>query len=566
MAQVTYPPQLQAERLPKSALPEFRLTEPELRFPEEVNLAEHFLDRNLVGEQAARIAYYSGDRSITYKELHQAVNRLGNALRELGIGKGDRVVLRIPNCLEFAVSALALHRLGAVVVPTNVLIRERIVTHIVNTTEAKAVIASHDSLDEIEAGRSKYHMVKHLIAIGGNRKDLRRRNYRLYEELISAFDDRLESVKARLDDLATVFFTSGTTGMPKGCMHLNLTILAGAHADLHMFDRVVPNDIMSGTPPLAFTFGYSHLLLLPLLCGVPCVLIEGRSRPERIFETIEKHRVTLFQSAPAAYTQMLNVPDAEKRYDLSCLRGTLCGSAPILPATFHQWEKRFGTKMTNGMGSSESYVSIFSRWTADPKPASLGIPLPGWEIRIIDDQGSDCARGSIGRLAVRGPGANMYWREPENQIEAVTDGWSLTGDLVYQDEDGCYWHVCRNDDVIKSRGYRVSPGEVEDALLEHPAVFEPAVIGAPDPVQGQRIKAFVSLKSGHRASPELAEEMKQFVRRRLAAYQVPGEIEFVDAVPKTETGKIRRKDLKELEEKRDAQRRIVSADADGEMA
>ncbi len=554
MVAVNYPPQLQAELLPKGALPEFRLTVPEMQFPEEVNVTEHFLDRNLHEEQANRIAYYSGERKITYKELHDQVNRLGNGLRGLGIGKGDRVVLRIPNSLEFAVCALALHRLGAVVCPTNVMVRERIITYIANTTEARAVISNHELLEEIELGRDKYQTVKQLIAIGGDPADLKRRGYLSYEELIRSSSDRLESVKVRRDDLATVFFTSGTTGMPKGCMHMHLTIMAGPHTAPYMFGEVRPTDIISGTPPLAFTFGYSHMLLTPLLCGIPCVLIEKRATPETIFETIQKFRVTLFNSAPAAYIQMLNLPGAEKKYDLSSLRVTLCGSSAMLPATFHQWKARFGTNLLNGMGSSESYVGIFSAWMENPKPAALGILLPGWEARIIDDVGNDCPRGTIGRLAIRGTGGNMYWRNPEKQIEAVTDGWSLMGDLAYQDEDGYYWHVSRADDIIKSRGYRVSPGEVEDALLEHPAVFEPAVVGAPDPIQGQRVKAFVSLKDGYQASPELAEELRQFARARLTPYQAPGEIEFIDSVPKTETGKIRRKDLKEMEEKRYADR------------
>jgi len=547
---VNYPPQLQAELLPKGALPEFRFTLPEMQFSEEVNITEHYLDPNLQGEQANRIAFYSGDRQVTYLELSRLVNRLGHGLRGLGIGQGDRVILRIPNCLEFVVCALALHRLGAVVVPLHVLARERIVTYIANTTEAKAIISSHDALEEIELGRDKYQTVQHLIAVGGGPAQLKDRGYLSYEELIESSSDRLESVKMRKDDVAVIFFTSGTTGMPKGCMHMHRTVMAGPHVAPYMFGEIRSTDVISGTPPLAFTFGYKCLMLVPLLRGMPCVLIEGRPRPETIFETIQKHRVTLFNSAPAAYTQMLNVPGAETKYDLSSLRVTLCGSAPMLPATFHQWKARFGTHLLNGMGSSESYVGFFSMWTPDPKPASLGTPLPGWEVRIIDEQGKDCPRGGIGRLALRGPGGIMYWRSPEKQVEAVTDGWSLTGDLAYQDEDGCYWHVSRNDDIIKSRGYRISPGEVEDALMEHPAVFEPAVIGAPDSIQGQRVKAFVTLKEGRQASPELAEEMRQFVRSRLAAYQVPSEIEFIDALPKTDTGKIRRKDLKELEETR----------------
>ncbi len=546
LAAFAYPPDLQVDRLPPDALPEIRL-DPAIGLPGELNITAHFLDRNL--GHADRIAYYSGDRSISYRQLHDWVGRFAGALHALGIAKGDRVVLRIPNCVEFVVCALALHRLGAVVVPSNVLLRERILTYIANTSEAKALIAHRDFLEDVQAGRARHETLRHYIAAGGDGSA--RPGFLSYEEMLSS-TEKAPELKQRLADLATMFFTSGTTGWPKGCMHPVLTIAAGPHIAVHMFSRIGADDVISGTPPLAFTFGYGNLLLLPLLVGAPCVLIEGRPRPEAILSTIEKHRVTIFQSVPAAYNLLLGVPDVATRFNVSSLREALSGSAPLLASTFRQWEERFGIRMANGMASSELYISVFSRWSADPRPGSLGEPLPGWQIRVLDEDGNDCPRGKIGRMAVRGPAANLYWRNPEKQVEAVHEGWSLTGDLIYQDEDGCYWHVCRGDDVIKSRGYRISPGEIEDTLMEHPAVFEPAVIGAPDPVQGQRVKAFVALKPGFRASPELAEDMKQFLRSRLAGYQVPGEIEFIEALPKTETGKVRRRDLKDLEERRQA--------------
>ncbi len=550
MIPVTYPSQLQAELLPEGAIPEFRFTLPEMQLPEEVNLTEYFLDRNLRGEQANRIAFYSGDRQITYQALHEMVNRLGNGLRGLGIGKGDRVILRIPNCVEFVVCALALHRLGAVVIPTISLLREAIITYIANSVQAKVIISSHDLLDEIDSGRQKYQTVEDLIAIGGDPSQLKERGYFSYQELIQSSGDRLESVKVKRDDLAVIFFTSGTTGMPKGCMHMHLAVMGGIHSTAALFGGIRPDDVMGGTPPLAFVIGYGVMMLMSLLYGVPCVLIEGRVTPETMFETIQRYRVSIFNSNPTGFTQMLNVPGAEKKYDLSSLREMQCGSAPMLPALFHQWKARFGTELTNGMGSTETFGGYFGNREGQKKPAALGSLLPSWEARIIDDQGKDCSRGAIGRLALKGPSGIMYWRNPEKQKEAVIDGWSLTGDLAYQDEDGCFWHVSRSDDIIKSRGYRISPGEVEDALLEHPAVFESAVIGAPDPIQGSRGKAFVVLKEGRPGTPELAEELRLFVRGRLAPYQAPSEVEFVASLPRTETGKVRRVELKEMEEKR----------------
>ena len=554
MFSLRYPPQLQAELLPKGALPEFIFTMPEMQhLPEEINITEHFLDPNLRGVQANRVAFYSGNRVITYQELHGLVNRLGNGLRGLGISKGDRVVLRIPNCVEFVVCALALHRLGAVVIPTMMLLRERTVTYIANTAEAQAIICQHELLDEVELGREKYQTVKQLIAIGGNRKELKGRGYSSYEELIESSNDRLESERMRLDDLATMFFTSGTTGMPKGCMHMNLALLAGMFNASHLFKRfggILHTDVAGGSPPLAFTFGYDLMMLAPLHQGIPAVLIEGRITPEKMFEAIQKYRVSLFNAAVPFYNQMLSVPDAEKKYDLSSLRAATSGSAPLMPATVEQWAARFGTEMSNAMGSSETFTCFIGSWQPHTNSASLGHPFPGWEARIIDDAGEECPPGVIGRLAIRGPSGIMYWRNPEKQMEAVVDGWSLTGDLILQAEDGCFRHVSRSDDIIKSRGYRVPPGEIEDSLMEHAAVVECTVVGAPDPVQGQRVKAFVVLREGEAGSPELVEELRQFVRQRIAPYQVPGEIEFVSSLPKTATGKVRRIELRQLEEKR----------------
>ncbi|MBI2953853.1 MAG: acyl-CoA synthetase [Chloroflexi bacterium] len=552
---VSYPPQLQAELLPKGALPQFVLSHPDMQFPEEVNLADFCLDRNLVGDRAQRIAVYSGERQVTYQDLHKMVNRCGNGLRGLGIEKGDHVVLRIPNCLEFVVCALALHRLGAVVIPTMILQREKFITHVVNTAEAKALICSHDLLDEVELGRSNYETVERFITVGGDRADLEARGYVTYDELIESSSDRLESVKVRRDDLATAFFTSGTTGMPKGCMHLNLTLMGAAVAIKEVVGGTRPDDIATGSPALGFTYGYAHNLLFPLYGGIPTVLIEGRATAERMLETVQKYRATIFNTAPAAFNQMLNIPDAEKKYDLSSVRVTMSGAAPLLPHTVQNWKARFGADILNTMGASETLSPYLSNWRPESKPGSLGHPYPGWEAKIIDDKGDEVPPGTPGRLAIRGIAAIMYWSNPEKEKEAIENGWSLTGDLAYKDEDGCFWHMSRGDDVIKSRGYRISPGEIEDALLEHPAVFESAVIGAPDDIQGERVKAFVVLKERVEPTAQLAEELKQFVRARLAPYMAPGEVEFTTAFPRTETGKIRRIELKQLEQQRYEERK-----------
>ena len=554
MMKVKYPEQLQAELLPEGCLPDL-IWPPEIGFvlPEEINLTEHFLDRNLVGEQADRVAYYCGDTQITYRALSEQVNKFANALRGLGVEQGDRVMLRIANSIEYIVSALAVGRLAAVVVPTMTLLRSKVLTHDANTSEAKVIICGYDLLAEIEAGRDQFETVKHIISIGGAPEDLKARNLLSYEELIAAAGDQIESVRVPPDSLAAVFFTSGTTGMPKGCMHLISTIIGSVHSFPLTFGGVKSTDVFMGSPPFAFVIGFGYNMLLPLFSGVPSVILQGRMSAEALLEAIPKYKVTMFNAVPTAFNQLLNLPTI-KDYDLSSLRVVMSGSAPLLATTFQQFKELTGLEIVNGIGSSESIGTQLASYRKGYKPGATGWPVPGVQAKIIDDEGNECAPGVIGRLMIKACYGTMYWRNVERQKEAVLDGWSLSGDYAYKDEDGLFWHVSRIDDIIKSRGYRVSPGEVEDALKEHEGVFESSVIGVPDPEQGHRVKAFVILKDGFQGSPELVDEMKAFVKKRVAPYAAPSEIEFIDSFPRTETGKVRRIELRELEAKRQAER------------
>ena len=558
MNKVKYPPELEAASLPEGCLPD--LVWPEeigVELPEKVNLTEWFLDRNLVGDQADRVAYYSGDRAITYKTLHERVNKFANALRDLGVGKGDRVMLRIANSVEYVVSALAVSRLTAVVVPTMTLLRARVLTHDANTSGAKVIICGYDLLGEIEAGRDQYETVEHIIAIGGDAEDLKSRGLLSYEELVAAAGDQIESVRVPPDSLAAVFFTSGTTGMPKGCMHLISTIIGSVHSFPLTFGGVRPDDVFLGSPPLAFVIGFGYNMLLPLLGGVPSVILEGRMSVEGMLAAVPKYKVTMFNAVPTLYNQLLNLPNV-KDYDLGTLRVAISGSAPLLPSTFQGFKDLTGLEIVNGIGSSESIGTQLASYLPGYKPGATGWPVPGVQAKIVDDQGNECAPGVIGRLIIKACYGTMYWRNVDRQREAVIDGWSLSGDYAYKDEDGLFWHVSRIDDIIKSRGYRVSPGELEDALNEHEAVYESTVIGVPDPEQGHRVKAFVILKAGFAGSPELVEELRAFAKKRVAPYMTPSEIEFVDSLPRTETGKVRRIELRDLEAKREEERRRAS--------
>jgi 2-aminobenzoate-CoA ligase len=282
------------------------------------------------------------------------------------------------------------------------------------------------------------------------------------------------------------------------------------------------------------------------------VILEGRMSAEALLEAIPKHKVTMFNAVPTAFNQILNMPNVGD-YDLSYLARGHVRQRPLLSSTFQRFKDLTGLEIVNGIGSSESIGTQLASYLPGYKPGATGWPVPGVQAKIVDEQGDECPPGVTGRLVVKACYGTMYWRNPERQKEAVIDGWSLSGDYAYKDEDGLYWHVSRIDDIIKSRGYRVSPGEVEDALNELEAVYESTVIGVPDPEQGQRVKAFVVLKDGYAGSAELVEAMRAAVKKRVAPYMCPSEIEFVSSLPKTETGKVRRVELRELEAKRAAE-------------
>lgn len=541
---------------PREMWPEFKLDFLEAQsWPRQMNVAEILVDENVRAGRGNHVAYLYEDRKITYKELQRMVNIFGNALRSLGVGVGDRVMLRLPNIPEFPVASLAAQKIGAVSVCTFTLLRAKEVAYIANDCEAKVIVTTPELLGEVEKARDELKTVKHIILAGVKPSEVKE-PYIAFDELMGRFrhETKLDAVRTDWDEVALLLYTSGTTGPPKGCIHTHREYLAIADCYAKNVLQAREDDVWGGAVTMAFAYGHTGLLGNPLRHGAAASLFgPKRFDPLLMFDLIEKHGITVLYSVPTAYRAMVALKEERKKYDFSSLRVCVTAGEPCPPSLYHEIKEFFGCEVLEHIGSTELLDGFISSRFGKVKPGSCGLPVPGYEVKVFDDEGKELPRGEVGHLALKGPVGIRYWRRPEKQAEYVKNGWNYTGDMGYMDEDGFFWYVSRSDDIIKTAAYRVSPHEVEEALLKHPAVAEVGVIGVPDPERGQVVKAFVVLKPGYEPSAKLAEEMRSFVKDMIAPYKAPREIEFISELPKTETGKVRRTELRRRElEKRKA--------------
>ena len=531
---------------PRELWPTRKYTLPEFAtYPERFNPTEELLDKAVAGGRGERVALLFEDQRITYAQLLGQANKLGNALRALGVGEGDRVLLRAPTIPPAIATNFAVLKLGAVITPISPLFSRAEIAHVANDAEAVAIVVHFALLGEVEAARENWKTLRHIIVIGGDAAELKSKGYLPYGELLQSGGPTLAPVRRRREDLAVLLYTSGTTGRPKGTAHLVEETLIVPDSFGKYGWKVTENDIIGGSAPLAFGAGYSTFTTIPMRFGAAASLI-AKFEPEKMFETIQKHRITVLSLAPTAYRKMLQVPDAEKKYDLSSLRVCTGGGESLTAPTYHAWKEKFGTEIFEGLGTTEMmYVFVSNVVNNRAKPGSFGTAVPGFEVKVVSDQGKDVGPKEIGHFVVRGPTGTLYWRDPEKQRHAVTpEGWNLAGDFVYFDEDGYFWFVSREDDIIKSSAYRIGPEEIETTLATHPAVVDVAVIGVPDEVRGQIAKAYVVLKPGQSVTPD---ELIAYCQGKIAKYKLPREVVFVDELPRTPTGKLLRRVLRQKE-------------------
>ncbi|MFZ3213468.1 MAG: acyl-CoA synthetase [Terriglobales bacterium] len=531
---------------PRETWPTRIYTLPEFQsYAERFNPTEELLGKQVAAGRGDRTAVLFDDQKLTYNQLLAQANRFGNALRELGVEEGDRVILRTPNIPPALVANFGILKLGAVVTPTSPLFSRTEIAHVANDSEAVAIVVSAMLLGEVEAARENFNTVSNIIVIGGDPAEIKAKGFRPYAEMVQAGSAQLDPVLRKREDVGLLLYTSGTTGRPKGTVHFVEELLVIPDSFGKYGWRVTENDVIGGSAPLAFGAGYSSYATIPFRFGAAASLI-AKFEPEKMFETIQKHRISILTLAPTAYRKMLQVPDANRKYDLSSLKVCTGGGESLTAPTYHAWKEKFGLDIFEGLGTTEMmYVFASNVVSRKAKAGSFGQAVPGYELQVVDENGNPVAAGNIGHFMARGPTGTIYWRDPDKQRHAITkDGWNRAGDFVYVDDDGYFWFVSREDDIIKSSAYRIGPEEIEVELATHPAILDVGVIGVPDEIRGQIAKAFVVLKPGSTATPE---ELIAFCRDKIATYKLPREIVIVNELPRTPTGKLLRRVLRQRE-------------------
>jgi 2-aminobenzoate-CoA ligase len=531
-------------------LPEFQT------YPQKFNSTEELLDKQVAAGKGDRPAILFEDKKIPYKALLGMVNKLGSSLKALGIEEADRVALRTPNIPPALVANFAVLKIGGIFLPTSGLFSRAEIAHVFNNAEVKAVVVAAPLLEELEKAKPDLKTLKHIIVIGGTpeqQAQYKQRGYLLYQELLDGGKPECEPVRRDRMDVAVMIYTSGTTGLPKGTVHFMEEALIVPDAFGKYCWGVTENDVILSAAPIAMAAGYSAVATIPYRFGA-AVSIFARFTPEGMLEQIQNHKATILSALPTAYRKMLQVPDAEKKYNLHSLRICTGGGESLTAKTYLDWKAKFGQEIFEGLGTTEMmFVFISSAATKKVKPGSIGPAIQGYELRVVNEEGKDCKPGETGQLLARGPTGTVYWRDPDKQRSVVREGWCRAGDMVNMDEDGYIWFLSREDDLIKSSGYRIGPEEIEDVLVTHPAVADAGVVGLPDPVMGQKTKAYVQLKEGKQPSAALGQELIEFCRGKIAVYKLPREVEFTNKMPRAAgpggpgTGKLLRRVLRQQE-------------------
>ena len=520
--------------------------------PEDYNIGIDVVDKHTKTNKKNKVALYWENEEeetdkFTFLEMKNLTNKFGNVLRDLGLKKGDRFLIRLPNLPEFQISFLGGVKIGAVPIPSSVMFRSHEIEYRVKDSNSKAVITTSKYVEAVNEIKEKCPTLEHVIIVDDAYDDQLD-----YRSLMKESSKNLEIEPTNSKDMAFFCYTSGTTGNPKGAVHLHHWV-AGNDPSVLFWQQANDDDLIAHTGDLNWIFPLGNGFLYPWRHGFSTFIYDGRFNPERWFGLLEKYKITNLASVPTAYRMFVAVKDAEKKYNLSSLKHCISAGEPLNPEVIKQWKQRFGLEIYDGIGMTEIMVYLSNFEGMKIKPGSCGKPQPGKICAIVDQDGNPVPQGEAGLLAVKqnDPGLfKEYWNKSDKTSNSFKNGWFLTGDVLYQDEDDYYWFSGRDDDLIMAAGYRISPFEVESAIISHPDVLECAVVASPDKMRGVIVKAFIILHDKTQATDKLVKDIQQHTKMVAAPYKYPREIEFVEELPKTQSGKIKRKKLRELEKER----------------
>ncbi|WP_337877718.1 AMP-binding protein [Caldimonas sp.] len=521
--------------------PEFLFELPELQFPDRLNCATELLDRWVAQGQGERLCLQApGGVRWTYADLQDRANRIAHVLvREMGLVPGNRVLLRAPNNPMMAACWFAVMKAGGIAVATMPLLRAKELGQIIDKAQVSHALCDAALAAELQLAAAQHPVLREI-------RYFHEETPQGLEAAMARQSPSFDNVHTAADDICLIAFTSGTTGVPKGTMHFHRDVMAVCACWPRHVLKARADDVFIGSPPLAFTFGLGGLLLFPMSIGACSVLLDKAS-PPMLLEAIPRFGATVLFTAPTSYRAMA-AQAGQLRIGAprgGSLRKCVSAGEALPVATRALWKEHTGIEMIDGIGSTEMLHIFISADEAHARPGATGTVVPGYQACVLDDEGRPVPPGTLGRLAVKGPTGCRYLAD-ERQRQYVQHGWNLTGDAYIVDEDGYFHYQSRTDDLIVSAGYNIAAVEVEDCLLQHPAVAECGVIGVPDEQRGQIVKAFVVLREGHVPSQAMVRELQDFAKRTVAPYKYPRAIEFREQLPRTETGKLQQFKLRSV--------------------
>ncbi len=534
---------------PKELWPDY--TKPaEFPVPEQLNLAEFLLDRHVKEGRGDNVAILFGDTKTTYNELLAMANKFANVLKGLGVESQDRVGLRMTNAAEPVAINFAIMKLGAIPVPVSPLWAKEEVAFVVNNAEFKVFVVSFPLMEAVEASKHEWEFPTKVVVVGGKPEDAEAKGNVSFAKAMAEASDKFDNVPVSPDDVGVILYTSGTTGQPKGCVHFVREVFVESQLVNKYVWKIQPGEVLGGSAPVTFAAGYGTFCLIPFAGGGAISLLP-RFTPDDMMSTIQKHKITVVTGLPTAYRKLLEMPNFND-YDISSVRMYTTGGDALTGKTLSQWQAKTGKPIWEGLGGTEMMHLVTSNTVGEiPMADSIGRALPGFEIKVVREDGTDAGPGEVGSMLIKGPTGTLYWKPyvQDNKLlktmkKGIKEGWNMMGDAVMMDKEGYIFFQAREDDMIKSSGFRLAPTEIEDAIIRHPAVRDDAVVGVPDEVMGQKVVAMVELEGGQTPSQDLANDIIKSTMDVLAVYKLPREVVFLDAIPRTPTGKIIKKDLR----------------------